>query len=58
MSSATSIGPPEDPLYARRQGGTHLPYMIANLFAGGLVAVAQLAPDVFSRLGEKRIIGW
>src|SRR5438105_15715558 len=33
---------------------SHTSQMIADLFAGGPVAVAQLAPDVFSRLGDKR----
>jgi hypothetical protein len=28
--------------------------MIADLFARGPVAIAQLAPDVFSRFGDKR----
>jgi hypothetical protein len=32
----------------------HIPYMIADLFPRGAVAVAQFAPDVFPRLGNKR----
>jgi hypothetical protein len=28
--------------------------VIAHLFAGGPVSIAQLAPDVFPRLGQKR----
>jgi hypothetical protein len=32
----------------------HIPQMIANLFAAGPVSIAQLAPDVFARFGDKR----
>jgi hypothetical protein len=28
--------------------------MIPDLFAGGAIAIAQFAPDVFPRLGDKR----
>ncbi len=48
------IGPAIDLLHARRQRRPDIPQMIADLFAGRPVAVAQLAPDVFPRLGEKR----
>src|SRR5947208_11231997 len=48
------IGPAIDLLHARGQRCAHTPQMIADLFAGGPVAVAQLTPEVFSRLGDKR----
>src|SRR5882672_12005554 len=48
------IGPAIDLLHARRQRCAHTPQMIADLFARGPVAVAQLTPDVFSRLGDER----
>ena len=48
------IGPAENLLHARWQGRTHFPYMIADLLAGGPIAVAQFAPEVFPRFGDKR----
>jgi len=32
----------------------HIPQMITDLFARGTVTIAQFAPDVFPRLGDKR----
>jgi hypothetical protein len=48
------INSPINLFHARREGGAHTPQMIANLFASGTIAVAQFAPNVFSRLSNKR----
>ena len=32
----------------------HIPQVIADLFASRPVTIAQFAPNVFARLGEKR----
>src|ERR1035438_1529635 len=43
-----------DLFHARRQGRAYIPYVLANLLPVRPVAVAQLAPDVFPCLGDKR----
>ncbi len=54
LAVETRIGSAVDLLHARRQRRMHIPQMVADLLAAGPVAVAQFAPDVFSRLGDKR----